>query len=147
MIDSHIIVRPPNGTLDALQQVRYLQMRGLPADLILRYLRIRYPSLCNSTQSDPQMTTIHIGKIIRQQMKKEKVSPQDMAKRLNIQRPNLYRILRGSTMNTALLYQFSVELRYDFFSLYSAALKPELKKNNKNDTCAVTDDTSQDIVL
>lgn len=121
-------------------------MRGLPANLILRYLRFRYPSLCIASKNSTKMTTIHIGNIIRQRMAKKKVTSTEMARRLNIHRPNFYRILRGATMNTALLYQISLELKFDFFSVYSESLRSELKKNNKNDTIEVTNDIPQDIV-
>ena len=140
------IIGPPNERTCALQAVKVLQQRGLPANLILRYLKVRFSSLYLSQNLILPMDEIHIGNLIRQQMKIKKITPTMMAQQLNLQRPNFYRILRGSTMNTALLFQISKLLHYDFFAVYSASLKSEAKKNNKNDTHLVTNTKSEDIV-
>lgn len=137
---------PPNERTYALQTIKSLQRRGLPANLILRYLIVLFPSLYHPQNVIPPMVEIHIGKVIRQQMKVQKITPTKMAQLLNLQRPNLYRILRGSAMNTAMLFRFSEVLQYDFFAVYSASLKLDSKKNNKNDTHRVTSIDSDDIV-
>lgn len=74
------------------------------------------------------MKDIHIGNIIRQQVKMQGISVTELARLLQIQRPNLYRILRNKHINTALLCRICEMLHYDFFALYSQALQPETEE-------------------
>lgn len=74
------------------------------------------------------MKDIHIGNTIRQQLQAQGIPVAELARLLQIQRPNLYRILRNRHINTALLCRICEVLHYDFFALYSQALQPETEE-------------------
>jgi plasmid maintenance system antidote protein VapI len=69
------------------------------------------------------MEKVHIGKLIREEMKKERRSATWLAEQLHCDRSNVYRICRKSTVDTDLLFHISHALHFDFFRYYSASLR------------------------
>ena len=58
---------------------------------------------------------IHIGEMIRAKMKEERRSANWLAKKISCRRENVYKILKKSHIDTALLLKISQALNYDFF--------------------------------
>ena len=75
---------------------------------------------------------IHIGNEIARYMSRERYSPSWLAKKLYCDRTNVYKILRKSSIDVALLMRISVALRHDFFYLYSGAVEYILSENEKD---------------
>ncbi len=67
--------------------------------------------------------TINIGKAIHDELQKQERSVSWMAKKLNINRMQCYRIFKRYSIDTQLLLQISLILDYDFFELYSKSMK------------------------
>ena len=64
---------------------------------------------------------IHIGEIIREEMKRKERTPAWLAKKINCERPNIYYIFQQESINTELLLKISHALKHDFFMYYSKA--------------------------
>lgn len=62
---------------------------------------------------------IHIGEVIRQELKRQRLSAQWLAEQLNCDRTNVYNIFRRPTIDTSLLFRISIILQIDLFSRYS----------------------------
>lgn len=65
----------------------------------------------------------HIGSIIRAELSRQGRSVAWLAKQLNIQRPNCYRILRAGSIHTDMLMSISITLNHDFFAVFSEKLE------------------------
>lgn len=62
---------------------------------------------------------MHIGQLIFQKMKERHISVVDLAKEMNCSRANIYKIFEKESIDTQLLYRFSIILNFDFFNCYS----------------------------
>lgn len=62
---------------------------------------------------------IHIGKKIREELRKQRISVIDFGQRINRTRNVVYDIFERESIDTGLLHKIGKELRVDFFSLYS----------------------------
>ena len=69
---------------------------------------------------DPNL--IHIGSIVHAELQKQHRTVTWLAQQLSIKRPNCYRILHASTLQTETLFRVSQVLHPDFFADYSAQL-------------------------
>lgn len=67
-------------------------------------------------------SSIHIGQLIRTQLKSQNHTVAWLADKLLIQRPNCYRILRAESIDTDRLLLISQILHHDFFAEYSKCL-------------------------
>ena len=65
---------------------------------------------------------IHIGEIIRKQLKEDGRSMVWLAEKLNYERANIYRLLNRPHIDTYLLLRIARILRHDFFAYYSDLL-------------------------
>ncbi|MDR1221763.1 MAG: helix-turn-helix domain-containing protein [Tannerella sp.] len=70
------------------------------------------------------MKKIHIDKLIQAKMKAEGRSVTWLAKQLNCDRSNIYKIYRKTTIDTALLSHICELLNFDFFQYYSSSFRP-----------------------
>jgi len=61
---------------------------------------------------------IHIGELIHQKLKEEKLSVAWLADKINIDSSNLRKILKKNSINTDLLCRISKALNYSFFRYY-----------------------------
>ncbi|MBR6251668.1 MAG: XRE family transcriptional regulator [Bacteroidales bacterium] len=58
---------------------------------------------------------IHIGKLIREELKRQERSVAWFARHLNCERTNIYSIFKRDSIDTALLARISRILNHDFF--------------------------------
>lgn len=72
---------------------------------------------------------IHIGSLIEEQVRKQKMNVSVFAKKLNCDRTNVYDIFKRSTIDTELLYRISKVLNYNFFDLYSKKLDKGVERS------------------
>ena len=68
----------------------------------------------------------NVGALIRIELNHQHQTVSWLAQQLSIQRPNCYRLLHASTLQTETLFRVSQVLRHDFFADYSAQLKQVL---------------------
>lgn len=62
---------------------------------------------------------IHIGQLIKEELKRQERTPAWLAKKINCERPNIYYIFQQKSINTDLLIRISIALGIDFFQYYS----------------------------
>lgn len=75
---------------------------------------------------------IHIGNEIAGVMARGRYSPSWLARVLFCDRTNIYKIMRKSTIDIALLMRISLALHHDFFRIYSDAFDEIMTADNKN---------------
>ena len=64
----------------------------------------------------------HIGQLISEELLRQERTPAWLAAKLGCDRTNAYKILKRSSIDTALLMRICVVLRCDFFATLSASL-------------------------
>lgn len=69
------------------------------------------------------MSQIFIGKIIEDELRAQERSVVWLARKLNCNRTNVYKIFRRSSIDTALLLKISNVLKYNFFEPYTNQLE------------------------
>lgn len=74
--------------------------------------------------------TIHIGSSIRAELTRQQKTMVWLADQLGTARPNAYRIVRASSLQTDSLFRISKILDHDFFAEYSARFAIDKTKNN-----------------
>jgi transcriptional regulator with XRE-family HTH domain len=62
---------------------------------------------------------VHIGKLIKAELKKKRFSVAEFAKTINTDRNNVYHIFKRKSIDTDLLYKISIALEYNFFLEYN----------------------------
>ncbi len=65
------------------------------------------------------MSTIHIGQLIKEQVKRRKLRVSQLSDKLNVSEPNVYKIYLRSSIDTALLEKICIVLDYNFFDDYA----------------------------
>jgi len=68
-------------------------------------------------------TKIHIGKIIREHLKKEGRTQKWLADKVNLEDGNFRKKLKNNTVDIELLLKISDILKKDFFAYYSNVVK------------------------
>ena len=68
-------------------------------------------------------TEIHIGILIRDKLREHGHSVSWLARKLNYNRSNIYKIFENQHIDTHQLMRISLILRYDFFIHYSDFIK------------------------
>ena len=71
---------------------------------------------------------IHIGKIIRKKMKEEGRAASWLAKKMNCDRSNVYKIFEKSNIDVALLLNISKILSHDFLNDISVIFKKHINQ-------------------
>ena len=66
---------------------------------------------------------IHIGHIIQQRLLSEERTVSWLARKLNCDRSNIYRIFEKQSISIDLLWRLSEVLNYNFFDVYSRRFK------------------------
>ena len=74
--------------------------------------------------------TIHIGSSIRAELTRQQKTMVWLADQLGTARPNAYRIVRASSLQTDSLFRISKILEHDFFAEYSRKLAIDQTNNN-----------------
>ena len=73
--------------------------------------------------------SIHIGSLIEEQVRKQKMNVRSFAEKLHCDRTNVYDIFKRATIDTELLYRISKVLNYNFFDLYSKRLGKDAERS------------------
>ena len=73
---------------------------------------------------------IHIGQVIREELRKQGRTVSWFTKQLNFSRSNVYKMFEKPTLDTAMLMQISKLLNVDFFQYYSEEYERRIKENN-----------------
>ena len=76
---------------------------------------------------------IHIGKLIGKVVKEHGIQKSEFARRINKTRQNVDDIFKRESIDTELLFNISVVLKYDFFKHYSLDLKIENSDLERNE--------------
>jgi plasmid maintenance system antidote protein VapI len=66
---------------------------------------------------------IHIGNIIKQELKKQERSASWLARQINIEESTCRRMLQKATIDTYRLQCISIALKFDFFALISQNIR------------------------
>lgn len=72
-------------------------------------------------------TTIVIGELIKQELKRQGKTTVWLSQQLGCHRTNIYKVYGRSSIDTAMLFHISQLLNVDFFKLYSEALSKQKK--------------------
>ena len=71
---------------------------------------------------------IHIGSLIRKQLKQDGRKVTWLAEKISCTRPHLYKIFRKTNIDCELLTRISIALDFDFFQYYSAIVSAHIKE-------------------
>ncbi|MDR2621682.1 MAG: helix-turn-helix transcriptional regulator [Dysgonamonadaceae bacterium] len=72
------------------------------------------------------MERVHIGSVIHEKLKEQRMSVTDFAKALHCNRPNVYSIFERNNIDVELLVDISKVLNCDFLSIYQNSIpKPD----------------------
>lgn len=77
-------------------------------------------------------SNINIGKLIHDELKRQKRSVTWLACQLGTNRTQVYRLFEKQSIDTELLLKISTLLNYDFFSLYSSAITENIQSMSQN---------------
>lgn len=69
---------------------------------------------------------INIGQLIKEEIEHKGLSRTCLAKESFIDRRQLYRIFKRKSIDTDILFNLSVQLKHDFFKLYSEELAKKI---------------------
>jgi plasmid maintenance system antidote protein VapI len=78
-----------------------------------------------------RLSQIHIGEIIRQQLKEEGRSIVWLSKQINCDSSNLCKLLNQNSFYTDQLYRISVALKTDYFGIFSEVVKKSCENCQK----------------
>jgi len=71
---------------------------------------------------------IHIGRIIRAQLKADKRSVGWLAREIGCTRNNVYKIFNKPSLDSDLILSISIAMCFNFFKYYSAEIQASIKK-------------------
>ena len=70
---------------------------------------------------------IHIGRLIREQLKADQRSVSWLARKIGCSRNHLYKVFRKPSLDGELLLRISLAMNFNFFQYYTAAFLENLK--------------------
>ena len=76
---------------------------------------------------DNHESNIHIGHLIREQMKKDQRSASWLAREIHCTRNNLYKIFSKPSLDSDLILRISVAMNFNFFQFYTAEFVESMK--------------------
>lgn len=71
---------------------------------------------------------VHIGQAIENRMHELKMTQRELAEKLNIQQPNIPRLLKKGSVETEKLVNISILLDYNFFKLFCPEDEVKIQK-------------------
>ena len=74
---------------------------------------------------------IHIGNLIKNKLKEDGRSALWLAKKINCERTNIYKIFEKPSINTSLLLKIALLLKTNFFAHYSEVYKNKVDEMDK----------------
>ena len=77
------------------------------------------------------MADIHFGKLIHEELQKQRYSVAWFAKEMSYTRVNMYKILNRKHLNTDFIVRASIRLNHDFFHDASRILNQDLQSSSK----------------
>ena len=72
-------------------------------------------------------SNIHIGHLIREQLKADQRSASWLAREIGCSRNHVYKIFNKSTVESELLFRISKAMNFNFFQYYTAAFLESMK--------------------
>ena len=72
-------------------------------------------------------SNIHIGQLIREQLKADQRSASWLAREIGCSRNHLYKVFRKSSLDGELLLCISLAMNFNFFQYYTAAFLENMK--------------------
>ena len=72
-------------------------------------------------------SNIHIGHLIREQLRKDQRSASWLAREIGCTRNHVYKVFRKSSLDTDLLLRISKAMQFNFFRYYTAELYESMK--------------------
>jgi predicted transcriptional regulator len=88
-------------------------------------------------KTSTSFSQIHIGDIIRQQLKEEGRTLVWLSKQINCDSSNLCKLLNQKSFYTDQLYRISKALKTDYFQIFSENLKSSYENNEKQQTMSM----------
>ncbi len=76
------------------------------------------------------MANVPIGKEIRAVVKKRGMKVEELAKRLNVSKPNIYDIYRRNTIDTGLLERLCKVLDHNFFETFAHKYRTQQERDS-----------------
>lgn len=80
-------------------------------------------------------SNIHIGHLIREQLKADDRSVSWLAREIHCTRNNVYKILNKPSLDGDLILKISLAMNFNFFQYYTAAFHEGLKSRLGEETC------------
>ena len=74
---------------------------------------------------------IHIGSLIKNKLKEDGRSASWLAKKINCERTNVYKIFKKPSIDTSLLLKITLALKTNFFVYYSEIHKNKMYETDK----------------
>ena len=71
-------------------------------------------------QTIAKQPTLHIGKLIKEELERQERTVSWFARKLYCDRSNVYKLFKRPTIDTELLLRISIILNHDFFGEYMA---------------------------
>lgn len=71
---------------------------------------------------------IHIGNLIKEELKRQRFSVVRFAKEMHCDRTNIYKMFERSSVDSDILFRASIVLKHNFFEDYSKEYKDNLEK-------------------
>lgn len=69
----------------------------------------------NKNEGKPEYQFVHVGRLVDHEIYRQDIGKKEFAFQVDIDRSNLYRILKKEGMDTNLLFLFSKALNHNFF--------------------------------
>ena len=77
---------------------------------------------------EAEENNIHIGHLIREQLRKDQRSASWLAREIHCSRNHVYKIFNKSSLDSNLILKISKAMHFNFFRYYSAELAAEMKE-------------------
>ena len=77
----------------------------------------------------PKSPTLHIGKLIKEELERQERTVSWFARKLYCDRSNVYKLFKRSTIDTELLLRISLILNHDFFGEYMQRISTTTQTN------------------
>ena len=74
---------------------------------------------------------LHIGERIKSRAKELRIGPTELGLLINTSKQNIYGIFKRRSLDTELLWKFSVALKFDFFACYTGLLDGSVKESGQ----------------
>ena len=77
---------------------------------------------------ETEKSNIHIGHLIREQLRKDQCSASWLAREIHCTRNHVYKIFNKPSLDSNLILKISKAMHFNFFRYYSAEVAEEMKE-------------------